>query len=140
MKGGQRRSASLHPGGDARSDQPVNGRRHATRGNLVCCERTAIFREDNQIEVLTPSRIAIGGSLVLRCNFLEHGTQTIWRGALWCSNLLSRRAICTIGDICDLPSSPEGAIKIDEVCRDLRVAVGKIIFALEQLGLCRDDI
>jgi hypothetical protein len=61
-------------------------------------------------------------------------------GALWNSNLLSRRAICTIGDICDLPSSPEGAIKIDEVCRDLRVAVGKIIFALQQLGLCRDDI
>ena len=38
------------------------------------------------------------------------------------------------------PSSPEGAIKIDEIRRDLRVAVGKIIFALEQLSLCRDDI
>jgi hypothetical protein len=25
---------------------------------------------------------------------------------LWRSNLLSRRAICTMGDICDLPSSP----------------------------------
>jgi hypothetical protein len=35
---------------------------------------------------------------------------------------------------------PERAIKIDEIRRDLRVAVGKIIFALEQLGLCRDDI
>src|SRR3984893_14127707 len=56
------------------------------------------------------------------------------------SNLLSRRAICTIDDICGLPSSAEGAIEIDEICRDLRVAVGKIIFALQQLGLCRDDI
>src|SRR5260370_35797692 len=45
-----------------------------------------------------------------------------------------------IGGICDLPASPEGAIKIDEICRDLRVAVGKIILALQQLGLCRDDI
>ena len=54
-------------------------------------------------------------------------------------NLLSRRGSCTKSDICDLPSS-ERAIKIDEIRRDLRVAVGKIIFALEQLGLCRDDI
>ena len=59
---------------------------------------------------------------------------------LSCSNRLSRRTTCTIDDICDLPPSPEGAIKIDEVCRDLRVAVGKIIFALQQLGLCRNDI
>src|SRR6202040_2957452 len=59
---------------------------------------------------------------------------------LWCSNRLSRRAICTIGDIREVPSSPEGAIKIDEICRNQRVAVGKIIFALQQLGLCRDDI
>jgi len=43
-------------------------------------------------------------------------------------------------DIRDFPSSAEGAIEIDEIRRDLRVAVGKIIFALEQLGLCRDDI
>ena len=40
----------------------------------------------------------------------------------------------------DLPSSAEGAIEIDEICRNLRVAVGKIIFALQQLGLCRDDV
>jgi hypothetical protein len=45
-----------------------------------------------------------------------------------------------MGDICDLPSSPESAIEIDEICRDLRVAVGKVIFALQQLGLCRGDI
>jgi len=50
-------------------------------------------------------------------------------------NLLSRHVIPTKGDICDLPSSPEGAIKIDEIYRDLRVAVGKIVFALQQLGL-----
>src|SRR6266403_1503168 len=43
-------------------------------------------------------------------------------------------------DIRDFPSSAEGAIEIDEIRRDLRVAVGKIIFALQQLGLCRDDI
>jgi hypothetical protein len=55
-------------------------------------------------------------------------------------NLLSRHVIPTKGEICDLPSSPERAIKIDEVCRDFRVAVGKIIFALQQLGLRRDDI
>jgi len=61
-------------------------------------------------------------------------------GPLSCFNLLSRHIIPTKGDICDLPSSPEGAIKVDEIRRDLRVAVGKIIFALQQLGLCRDDI
>src|SRR5882757_4512269 len=61
-------------------------------------------------------------------------------GVLLYSNLLQRRALCTIGDICDLPSSPEGAIKIDKICRDLRVAVGEVIFALQQLRLCRDDI
>jgi hypothetical protein len=61
-------------------------------------------------------------------------------GVLRRSNLLSRRAICIIGHICDLPSSAEGPIKIDEICRGLRIAVGKIIFALQQLGLCRDDI
>src|ERR1700687_110366 len=59
---------------------------------------------------------------------------------LWCFNRTSRRASCTIGDIRDLPSSPEGAIEIDEICRDPRVAIRKIIFALQQLGLCRDDI
>jgi len=88
----------------------------------------------------TLSRIATGGSPVLRCNFWNMARKQFGGGVLWCSNVLSRRAICTIGDICDLPSSPEGAIKIDEICRDLRVAVGKIIFALQQLGLCRDDI
>jgi len=61
-------------------------------------------------------------------------------GVLWRSDLLSRRAIYIIGHICDLPSSAEGPIKIDEICRDLRVAIGKIIFALQQLGLCRGDI
>src|ERR1700688_3249762 len=50
------------------------------------------------------------------------------------------RGISTIGGICDLPASPEGPIKIDEIRRDLRVAVGKVILALQQLGLCRDDI
>src|SRR3977135_1338025 len=61
-------------------------------------------------------------------------------GVLLYSNLLSRCAICTIGDICDLPSSSQGAIKIDEMCRELGVDVSKIIFALQQLGLCRDDV
>ena|SRR5216684_2996921 len=61
-------------------------------------------------------------------------------GVLWRSDLLSRRAIYIIGHICDLPSSAEGPIKIDEIRRDLRVAIGKIIFALQQLGLCRGDI
>src|ERR1700730_3734427 len=60
--------------------------------------------------------------------------------ALSRSNLLSRRAIRTMDDIHDLPSSTEGAIEIDETCRDLGVAVSKIIFALQQLGLCRDDV
>src|SRR6202048_889925 len=60
--------------------------------------------------------------------------------ALSRSDLLSRRAIRTIDDIHDLPSSTEGAIKVDEIGRDLGVAVGKIVFALQQLGLCRDDI
>jgi hypothetical protein len=53
---------------------------------------------------------------------------------LWYCNVLSGHAVC------NLPSSAEGSIQIDEVCRDLRVAVGQIIFALQQLGLCRDDI
>src|SRR5258708_27491603 len=43
-------------------------------------------------------------------------------------------------DIRDFPSSAEGAIEIDEIRRDLRVTVGKIIFALQQLSLCRDNI
>src|SRR5271154_5606299 len=43
-------------------------------------------------------------------------------------------------DIYDFPTSPEGAIKIDQICCDLRVAVGKIILALKQLGLRRGDI
>ena len=51
--------------------------------------------------------------------------------SLWCSSRLSRHAICTIGDICDLPSSPEGAIKIDQIRCDLRVAVGKVVLALK---------
>ena len=45
-----------------------------------------------------------------------------------------------MGEVRDLPTSAESAIKIDEICRDLRVAFGKIIFALQQLGLCRGDI
>src|ERR1700722_8364431 len=53
---------------------------------------------------------------------------------------LWQRAIWTIGAICELPTSPESAIKIDEICRDLRIALGKVIFALQQLGLCRGDI
>src|ERR1700675_2780138 len=61
-------------------------------------------------------------------------------GVLWRSNVLSPRGLRTIGGLCTLTTSPAGAIKIDEGCRDLRVAVGKIIFALQQLGLCRDDI
>jgi hypothetical protein len=88
----------------------------------------------------TLSRIATGCSPVLRCNFWNMARKQFGSGVLWCCNVLSRRAICTIGDICDFPSSPKGAIKIDEICRDLRVTVGKIIFALQQLGLCRDDI
>ena len=55
-------------------------------------------------------------------------------------NFLPSRAICIKPEIRDLPSSTEGAIKVDEICRYLGVAVGKIIFALQQLGLCRDDI
>jgi len=55
-------------------------------------------------------------------------------------NLLQQRAISTIADICEFPTSPESAIKIDEICRDLRVAVGKVVLALKQLGLCRGDI
>src|SRR6202166_2192813 len=83
-------------------------------------------------------------SAILNCSwvqFLERGTQTRFGGGvLWCSNFLSRRAIYPMGDICELPPSPEGAIKIDEICRDLRVAVGKVVLALKQLGLCRGDI
>jgi len=45
-----------------------------------------------------------------------------------------------MGEVRDLPTSAESAIKIDETCRDLRVAFGKIIFTLQQLGLCRGDI
>src|SRR5260370_14756678 len=78
--------------------------------------------------------------LGLRCNFWNMARKRFGGGLLWCSNLLSRRGIRTIDDICYLPSSPEGAIEIDEICRDLRVAVGKIIFALQQLCLCGDDI
>src|ERR1700758_1515827 len=59
---------------------------------------------------------------------------------LWRFRVLWPSAIRTMDDIRDLPSSTEGAIKTDENCRDQRVAVGKIIFALQQLGLCRDDI
>jgi hypothetical protein len=78
--------------------------------------------------------------LFLTGNFWNMARKQFGGRALWCRNVLSRRAICTICDICDLPSSPKGAIKIDEICRDLGIAVGKIIFALQQLGLCRDDI
>src|SRR6266404_405133 len=73
-------------------------------------------------------------------NFWNMARKRFGGGVLWCSNVLSQRAICTIGDICDFPSSPKRAIKIDEIYRDLRVTVGKIIFALQQLGLCREDI
>src|SRR5258707_5639978 len=51
-----------------------------------------------------------------------------------------RGATSASKDIRDFPSSAEGAIEIDEIRRDLRVAVGKIIFVLQQLCLCRDDI
>jgi hypothetical protein len=47
-------------------------------------------------------------------------------GALSRSDLLSWRAIA-IDDIYDLPSAAEGAVEIDEIGRDLGVAVGKII-------------
>ena len=53
---------------------------------------------------------------------------------------MSQCAVGVTGDIQDLPSSPKGAIKIDKICRDPRLAIGKIIFALQQSGLCRDDI
>jgi hypothetical protein len=43
---------------------------------------------------------------------------------------VSRRASASKG-IRDFPSSAEGAIEIDEIRRDLRVTVGKIIFALQ---------
>ena len=45
-----------------------------------------------------------------------------------------------MGQICVLPSFPEGAIKIDEIGRDQGVDVRQIVFALQQLGLCRDDV
>src|SRR5260370_30400078 len=84
--------------------------------------------------------MATGGSPVLRCNFWNMALERFGRGVLLCSNLLSRRGICAIGDIRHLPSSAEGAVKIEEAGRDLRVAAGEIIFALQQLGLCGDDI
>src|ERR1700716_1345980 len=80
----------------------------------------------------------LGHSAIIRQPSREH--KRLPSGPLLRFNLLSRRGSCTKSDICDLPSSPERAIKIDEIRRDLRLAVGKIIFALEQLGLCRDDI
>jgi hypothetical protein len=88
---------------------------------------------------VTLSQIAVGGSPVLKCNCWNMARKR-FGGVLWCSKFLSRRAICQMGDICDLPSSPEGTIKIDEICRDLRIAVGKVVFALQQLGLCRGDV
>ena len=41
------------------------------------------------------------------------------------------RAIWIIADVGDLPSSSERAIEIDQIRRDLRLAVGEIIFALQ---------
>jgi hypothetical protein len=43
-------------------------------------------------------------------------------------------------DVRELPFASEGAIKIDQIYRNLGVAVGKVIFALQQLDLRRDDI
>src|SRR3984885_9003969 len=43
-------------------------------------------------------------------------------------------------DVCEFPASAESAINVDEICCDLRVAVGKVVLALQQLGLCRGDI
>jgi hypothetical protein len=43
---------------------------------------------------------------------------------------VSRRASASKG-IRDFPSSAEGAIEIDKIRRDLRVALGKIISALQ---------
>jgi hypothetical protein len=45
-----------------------------------------------------------------------------------------------IAEIGDLPPAPESAIKIHEIDGNLGVAVGEIIFALQQLALCRGDI
>jgi hypothetical protein len=46
----------------------------------------------------------------------------------------------TVGDIGDLSSSPESAIKIDEIDHNPCVAVGEIILTLQQQSLCRDDV
>jgi hypothetical protein len=45
----------------------------------------------------------------------------------------------TVGDIGDLSSSPESAIKIDEIDHNPCVAVGEIILTLQQRSLCRDE-
>ena len=47
---------------------------------------------------------------------------------------VSRRASASKG-IRDFPSSAEGAIEIDEIRRDLRVAAGKIMFRSAVTGL-----
>lgn len=71
------------------------------------------------------------------------GSSTACRGeggdgrALGCYDILSGRAVCGIDN---LPSSAKGSIEIDEARRDLRVAVGQIIFALQQLSLGGEHI
>ena len=51
-------------------------------------------------------------------------------GILWRSNPLALREIRVVDRICDLPSSPKGAIKVHEICHNPCVAVRKIVFAL----------
>ena len=46
----------------------------------------------------------------------------------------------TVGDIGDLSSFPESAIKIDEIDHNPCVAVDEIILTLQQQSLCRDDV
>jgi hypothetical protein len=102
------------------------------------CSNLKLPRHTSTLHKCEAPRVRL--TQLLRCNFGTWHATLFGGGVLWCSNLLSRRAIYPMGDICDLPSSPESAIEIDEICRDLRVAVGKVIFALQQLGLCRGDI
>ena len=59
-----------------------------------------------------------------RRDALECRTQAIWGGILWRSNPLTLREIRVVDHICDLPSSPKGAIKADDICRDTRITVG----------------
>ena len=71
-----------------------------------------------------------GEELAKRHDALECRTLAIWGGILWRSNPLTLREIRVVDQICDLPSSPKGAIKIHEICHNPCVAIRKIVFAL----------